>query len=450
MAWKGGFTGRGYTRQEFRDWLHAQTKPAWVKFLVAHNTAAPYIRPPVAPSIRVNNLGAYYKKLGWSTGPNLITILDRIYPGTPLAFPGTNSPGYNGKGLGIEVEGDYRTGVHDPKSGDGATAWNTASWGFAELLDWLGFPLDDAHIKLHREDPQTTHQCPGNLVTKPWLMGKIADAAVKKPDVPPPPPKDPDTPPYDTRTIQERLKVHGFDPGPIDGIPGPKTLAAIKAFQSFLRVSPTGIIGPWAWMQLKKDPPAKPAVITPPDQVLPVETILPPGAPELNPAKAMRLLTTAPILWPRHWAAAAVAQAQRESYPDLRPWAQGDWFIDDVPSKKGTPGAEPTAFTIWQLRGARWKAYNDWAKAQNKNWDDFETQVLWCPHELKTSEKLAWKWLQKSMTVEQANAAMVWFERPKGYIASNAKAATTWDEVFSVSTKCDGYDVRLKFAKALM
>jgi GH24 family phage-related lysozyme (muramidase) len=176
MSWKGGFEGNGYTREEFRAWLRSQPKPSWVKFLVAHNTAAPYIKPPVSPSTRIKNLGAYYQSRGWSTGPNLIVILDKIYLGTPLAFPGTNSPGFNGKGLGIEVEGDYRHGVHDPKTGDGAVAWNTAAWGFAEIMDWLGFPLDDAHLKLHREDPETTHACPGDLVTKPWLMDKVKAA----------------------------------------------------------------------------------------------------------------------------------------------------------------------------------------------------------------------------------------------------------------------------------
>ena len=83
-------------------------------------------------------------------------------------------------------------------------------------------------------------------------------------------------------------------------------------------------------------------------------------------------------------------------------------------------------------------------------WDDFETQVLWCPHELKTSEKLAWRWLQRAETIEQACAAMVWYERPAGYLSAKAKAATTWAEVFAVSEACDGYDVRLKFARALM
>lgn len=35
-----------------------------------------------------------------------------------------------------------------------------------------------------------------------------------------------------TRDIQERLAALGYNPGPIDGIPGPETRAAVKAFQA--------------------------------------------------------------------------------------------------------------------------------------------------------------------------------------------------------------------------
>lgn len=46
------------------------------------------------------------------------------------------------------------------------------------------------------------------------------------------------------KDIQVALKKLGFDPGPIDGIPGRKTMKAIKAFQSANRLLPDGILGP--------------------------------------------------------------------------------------------------------------------------------------------------------------------------------------------------------------
>jgi peptidoglycan hydrolase-like protein with peptidoglycan-binding domain len=467
MPWRGGFTGRGYTRSEFRAFLRTQDKPSWVQFFVAHNTAAPYIKPPVTPSQRVINLAHYYKTKGWPTGPNLIAIYDRVYVGTPLAYAGTNSPGFNGKGLGVEVEGDY-DGTHDPTKGDGLVAWTTAAWAFAELSEWLNIPINNDKLKLHKEDPKTTHDCPGKLVKKPWLLDLIAKAKgiAPKPVEPVKPvnkPKPVSKQLYPVKEIQEGLLKHGYKlpRWGADGLIGEETLAAIRAMQVDLRITPSGLVGPWMMEQLKKDGKPEPVPTQPeplptpqiPDVVVvpkPPEVIVAPGVPLTNPQKAMKLLQGPGVLWPKHWAAGAVAQAQRESYPDLRPWAAGDYMIDGKPSKKGVAGAKPTAFGIWQLRNDRYDNFLSFAAERGKSWEDFETQVLWCPQELKTSEKLAWKWLQRAETVEQANAAMVWYERPKGYISAKAKAATTWDEVFAVSEKCDGYDVRLKFAKALM
>ena len=58
---------------------------------------------------------------------------------------------------------------------------------------------------------------------------------------------------YDVKEIQERLKVHGFDPGPIDGEFGPQTDKAIRDYQeSALKIGRTGLIGPWAMSELRK------------------------------------------------------------------------------------------------------------------------------------------------------------------------------------------------------
>jgi peptidoglycan hydrolase-like protein with peptidoglycan-binding domain len=48
----------------------------------------------------------------------------------------------------------------------------------------------------------------------------------------------------DTHEIQEFLASQNYDPGEVDGIMGPRTKAAIKAFQSDHGLTPDGIVGP--------------------------------------------------------------------------------------------------------------------------------------------------------------------------------------------------------------
>ncbi len=47
-----------------------------------------------------------------------------------------------------------------------------------------------------------------------------------------------------TLEIQKALATNGFDPGPVDGIRGPKTIAAIRAFQTANGLEVDGIVGP--------------------------------------------------------------------------------------------------------------------------------------------------------------------------------------------------------------
>ena len=48
----------------------------------------------------------------------------------------------------------------------------------------------------------------------------------------------------DTRAIQQTLQKLGFDPGPIDGEPGPQTTAAVRAFQKAKGLEVDGVVGP--------------------------------------------------------------------------------------------------------------------------------------------------------------------------------------------------------------
>lgn len=48
----------------------------------------------------------------------------------------------------------------------------------------------------------------------------------------------------DTRKVQERLKKWGYYTGSVDGINGPKTIAAVKKFQKKYGLTQDGIVGP--------------------------------------------------------------------------------------------------------------------------------------------------------------------------------------------------------------
>jgi len=49
---------------------------------------------------------------------------------------------------------------------------------------------------------------------------------------------------YSTKGVQQALSDLGYDPGPIDGIMGPKTKSAIMAFQTDAGISIDGVVGP--------------------------------------------------------------------------------------------------------------------------------------------------------------------------------------------------------------
>lgn len=56
----------------------------------------------------------------------------------------------------------------------------------------------------------------------------------------------------DVRQVQVALKLHGFDPGPADGVPGPRTTAAVRAFQASRGLVQDGLVGVATWGALAR------------------------------------------------------------------------------------------------------------------------------------------------------------------------------------------------------
>jgi peptidoglycan hydrolase-like protein with peptidoglycan-binding domain len=78
------------------------------------------------------------------------------------------------------------------------------------------------------------------------------------------------------RVLQESLITLGYNPGPVDGIFGLRTEAAVKAFQADRKIKVDGIVGPVTWGEIAKAlaeerPPVTPPPVTPPPTGIPGE-----------------------------------------------------------------------------------------------------------------------------------------------------------------------------------
>lgn len=67
----------------------------------------------------------------------------------------------------------------------------------------------------------------------------------------------------EVENLQNALKRHGFDPGPVDGDFGPRTQAAVTAFQQAKGLTADGVVGPQTWGALNQAPAAPRATPAP-------------------------------------------------------------------------------------------------------------------------------------------------------------------------------------------
>lgn len=221
------------------------------------------------------------------------------------------------------------------------------------------------------------------------------------------------------KEIQSQLKIKGFDPGPIDGDLGPKTIAAMKSYLS------------------SNVTPSKTAVVEKTKEVVQkvVEAVKPTPVPEFDanilkgrerPLYGMKILTS--LGWKDYQAAALVGQFMQESYADLRTNIWGD---------------NHTAYGIGQ-----WRDYNNqpgrltdlfkFAQERNKPIHDLETQIRFADWELtKGSEKNLGKLLKATKNIDEALEIAIGYERPRGYTKENPRAG-------------HGFANREKFAKSLI
>ena len=188
MSWTP-IVGKAFKISEIKahlDSLNFSWKPS---IIVWHNTGLPTIEQweetaqrdikngLIPGTTRINNLVNYYKNQnGWPSGPHWFVYKDLLWAFTPSNQKGTHSPSWNGTGIGIEMIADFSK--EDDEKGAGALIKKNTIALTAILCEKLGIrpeigtvitekPLRiTGSIFLHKQDPKTTHDCPGKNIAQ--------------------------------------------------------------------------------------------------------------------------------------------------------------------------------------------------------------------------------------------------------------------------------------------
>jgi peptidoglycan hydrolase-like protein with peptidoglycan-binding domain len=252
-----GIVGRGMSPAEFDTYVGNLAMREWhPRFCVVHNTGIPKFSEwhLVSGERRMKALENYYRyeapngpgrDPGWSAGPHVFVADDLIWPFTPLYTTGVHAPSWNGVAWGVEFVGDFNTEEIPPSlMANGLSALAT--------LHRKG-NLDPVTIKLHREDPLTSHKvCPGSRLTKmniiagvqrnlghipvpdPFIEFPVLKAGVDSPDA--------------VAKLQRLLGMNNL--GSAVGTFGPRTTEAVKQFQISQGLKADGIVGKETWRLL--------------------------------------------------------------------------------------------------------------------------------------------------------------------------------------------------------
>jgi hypothetical protein len=267
--WKG-IVGKPMTIEQFDQYVQGiyqqigKSKFAWAQFCVVHNTAIPRFAPwtdengkrqsgwhDVPGAVRMHALEAYYRDdQKWSAGPHAFIADDFIWPFTPLWLPGVHAPSWNSKAWGIEFVGDYN------KEPLNSGVWKNAIGCLTTLHRAAGF--SPSTIRLHREDPKTTHKgCPGSLISKDLIIRSVQQMLG---NVQIPSPLAPTPSPAIGRpvlrlgsrgeAVAELQSLLGINNLASPGTFGPLTDSRVKAYQAQHGLTVDGIVGRSTWESL--------------------------------------------------------------------------------------------------------------------------------------------------------------------------------------------------------
>ena len=241
---------RHYTREEFSALVDGlKWDKGWrPKFPTLHNTGVPSLKQWIAYGATVEerwgaSLNRYYQGMGWHAGPHLVVCPDYIWVLCDLERDGVSVSCWNHLTIGIEMVGDYSVGADNPSFGDGAKVIDNAVFALAVLCNKLGWAIGDVEtgikgLHFHRECTADHHACPGGMVNKSEIIGRVVAAMTTLGASPASSPVSPapvaapvvTLPPTDflgrVKWIQAKVGVDA------DGDIGPATVAAIADFIS--------------------------------------------------------------------------------------------------------------------------------------------------------------------------------------------------------------------------
>lgn len=186
MSWPA--VKKPFQQEDFRKYVAALPVSKWrPTMIVWHNTAAPSLEQWmksaqkdtaagfIPGTARINNLEAFFRDNNhWSGCPHLFIANDFIWVMNPLTAPGVHSPSWNSISIGIEMIGDFD--VEDDDSGPGLAVKHNTIFATAILCETFGIN-PSSRIMLHKQDPKTTHDCPGKdiAVDKLYMIRDVQD-----------------------------------------------------------------------------------------------------------------------------------------------------------------------------------------------------------------------------------------------------------------------------------